>query len=775
MLRGWLHWRGPEHRIKSALMQGHTALQTRFFTGTGLFLALTTFTILFFEITLTRIFGYIFNYHFTSLAVSLAILGLGLGAYARVKLLRCYDQHRLLFAVHFLNILNLILFYMAMNISHHPVVVIASSLVFFVLGGIAISYYYEVSRAEHANDAYMMDLFGAAGACLAFGTTFSYLELKGVFITLLICAIVLAHVSAIHVRFPVSAWFLWSVLFLFILLQNQWSDPLLHQQTHAEKPLMQSMRAEKGRVVATRWSTVGRADLYESPVFQNVKWIFNDATNSTVLLRNTNEPSRRESRKKLLAYFPYLISRPETALVIGSGAGLEVNLAKLAETPRIDAVEVNPAIIQLVDQWEDFAGPVYEQEGVQLFIEEGRKFIATHKKVYDLIQMSLVLTATAQSGTFALAEGYLYTQEAFQAYMQRLSNQGFLAIIDDSLERTLRHVITTLSVLHENMENIAVLYNPESDETGYRYLLLVSRSPIGSDALKNIERHALRMGFELLWLPGRVCRAPFDELLQHGREAFVAKQSIQLKVPIDDQPFFFNFAKGIRATWRLVWSHVLFSMLVGVFILIMIVRETGFHPSLKLKSSGQAFIFGVGFMFIELALLQKLTLAIGGPIKIMPVLLFAILLFTGVGSYLSKILARRFGFNAAQFSLLAALVNAILVFIIERFYLLSGVSSDILRMGLTVLMVAPIGMAIGMPFPNLLKEYGRLDKEYIAYLWAVNAMSSVLGGALFLVLALQFGIRWLMLAGSACYFMAWIIDEAWWRLGWNKNQYAAVT
>ena len=98
-------------------------------------------------------------------------------------------------------------------------------------------------------------------------------------------------------------------------------------------------------------------------------------------------------------------------------------------------------------RWKPFGGPVYDQPGVTLFVEEGRKFVMTRQRRYDLIQMSLVLTATAQSGTYALAEGYLYTKEAFRSYLDHLEPTGALAMIDDSFERTLKNTVTVVADL----------------------------------------------------------------------------------------------------------------------------------------------------------------------------------------------------------------------------------------------------------------------------------------------------------------------------------------
>ncbi len=739
----------------------------------GLSLYVTTFSVVLFEIALTRVFGYVFSYHFTALAVSLAILGLGFGAYGRIRLLTGFEQAKLVFSVHLLTAFSFVLFDVALCLSHNAIVLIVASMFPFLLTGICISHYYEMFSASRANQAYALDLFGAATACFSLGWLLSHFNFEGLLLVLFSVSIVLAQISGRRVwpdkkfQLMFGALPLWILVVLAGAYKTKLPDPLLNGKTSLEKPLARSIHLDGGRVADHAWSSIGRADLYEQPSFSNVKWIYNDATNSTVMLKWTQDSARLDARKGLFAFFPYEIGCPKKVLIIGSGAGLEVNLAKLGQAAQIDAVEINPAIIRLVRRWKDFAGPVYEQSGVRLFIEEGRRFISSNRESYDLIQMSLVLTATAQSGTYALAEGYLYTKEAFRSYLQSLSDSGFLVVIDDSFDRTLRNIMTTLAVLRENlnqsdkvlMQNFAVLLNPQTEETGYKYLLLVSRNPITGETSKQIQDQASKRGFKILWLSGVAAEPPFGFLLDQGSARFMASYPLKLDPPTDDSPFFFNFSKGARPTWNLLRPYVILILIVGTALIGMLWQGTGLpqFPEQR-RASYLAILFGVGFMFIELGLLQKLTLAVGGPTQVLSVLLFAVLFYCGVGSFLSDWLLRLCGWRAGHFALLVCGVNLLTSLMISKFYLLNGFSSEPNRIACVVLMVAPIGLVLGMPFPNLLKEKTSNSRR-ISYLWAVNGLGSVLGATLFLVLVLQLGIQSMLYAGSCIYFFAWLFDN----------------
>jgi hypothetical protein len=170
-------------------------------------------------------------------------------------------------------------------------------------------------------------------------------------------------------------------------------------------------------------------------------------------------------------------------------------------------------------------------------------------------------------------------------------------------------------------------------------------------------------------------------------------------------------------------------------------------------------LYGIGFMFVELGLLHKLTLAVGGPTYVLSVLLFALLLSCGLGSLLSARIAQSFRARFGSFAIVVAVVGVVTAELIERWYQLDGVSSSVLRAVCVIAMVTPIGLCLGAPFPDLLRRSGRSDERRLAYLWAVNGVGSVLGGALTLILMPLLGANIVLLGGCVLYLLAWVIDS----------------
>ena len=725
-------------------------------------LPLTTFLILCYEIVLTRIFAYVFTYNLTAVAVSSAVFGLGSGAYIRVRWLSLLPQRTLAVVAHLASSVSLLTFYLLLMLTHGTVVIVAVGAMPFFFAGIAVSHYYEVRRSDRAAATYALDLAGAAVACVA--SAFLLVNLGGDGALLLLAGLaggtaVLASTRAEAARR--GNWVLLAALCVMLpvaagIFRSRLPDPLLNRHSSADKQLPRILR-EHGEVVDTAWSAVGRADLYQTANDPD-KLIFSDGMNTTVFL--ANDPGGLQS---LFASLPYAIAPVRTALILGSGAGLEVRVARDAGVADVEAVELNDAIIRLVRKWQSFGGPIYDQPGVTLFVEEGRRFVLTRQRRFDLIQMSLVFTASAQSGTFALAEGYLYTKEAFRSYLDHLEPNGALAMIDDSFERTLKNTVTAVAVLEhtsglrsdEAMKHIAVIFNPER-EPGYKYMLLVSPTPLSEERIRKLAAEGPRRSIRALWLPQGGATPQFRALADMGVEAFVRRATINLEPPTDDKPYLNFFAKSTGEVLGVLLPYLALSLVMAAALIALFVADTrGAGPS----STALAGLYGVGFMFMELGLLQKLTLAVGGPTRVLSVLLFALLLFCGLGSLVSSRFAPWFRSWLGSFAIAVAVVGVMTAEVVERCYRLEGVSSSLLRVACVLAMVAPIGLCLGAPFPDLLRRASRSDERRLAYLWAVNGVGSVLGGGLTLILLPTLGGHAVLLAGSALYLLAWAIDR----------------
>lgn len=728
-------------------------------------LFLLTFVTFIFQISLTRLFGYILTQHFTPICISLALFGLGTGAFIRLKFCQKIESHKVFTLGFAVMGISLLFVYLSFRVFPHILGTALMALAFFVASGALISKFYEEFKAKKAHRAYTVDMAGGALACL---TVVPLLNIMGPIVMIVIAGNICVLLSAISWRGRLRPLVLATggILALFMLILSagiflRIIDEFPDRKTfsHVKSLTEKIINEDQGRIVDYEWSSVGRADLYEVPQHNGIKWIFYDQINPSLMLGSMTEQRQKDFLRSQFAYFPANILKPKDMLVMGAGGGYEVELAQLAGVENIDAVEINPAIIRLVKRWQPFTGPRYEQENVNVTVSEGRTFLMRSQKRYDLIQMALVMTGAADSTTHASLENYLYTKESFETIMARLSDQGCLALIDDSLHRTVRQFMTALSVLQESgiehdqaVKQVCVFYNPQPGRTIYRYLLLVFPNAPDEAMYQQAAAEAKRLNFQPIWVSNITSQKPFSDIAELGADQFLIEQKSDYSPVSDDRPFFFDFTKSRWKKLQVAWPFLSLAAFATLFsVLIRFGKKT--KPD-NWQTHLTPFLIGLGFMFVELGLIQKLTIAIGSPTKILSVLLFSILLWCGIGSQISSKISRLSRNRISVFCWIVAAMNVIFVYWLQDHYLMENIANDSLRIVAVVLVLAPLGVVMGMPFPSLLNSVKPGENSQLGIIWGINGLASLAGANLWIVVSLLAGGNVTLLCGSAFYILA---------------------
>ena len=161
---------------------------------------------------------------------------------------------------------------------------------------------------------------------------------------------------------------------------------------------------------------------------------------------------------------------------------------------------------------------------------------------------------------------------------------------------------------------------------------------------------------------------------------------------------------------------------------------------------------GFGFIAVELALLQNLTLLVGHPIYTLSVLLFTLLAFGGIGSALSS-----------RLSMWKACAAVAVIGAIEALALPKLVPMLLWlplwgRIAVAVLLIAPLGLVMGMPFPSGLRRTGNESLPAPPFYWGLNGIMSVIGSVTTVFVALMAGFQAAMLMGAACYLLAALVS-----------------
>jgi hypothetical protein len=164
---------------------------------------------------------------------------------------------------------------------------------------------------------------------------------------------------------------------------------------------------------------------------------------------------------------------------------------------------------------------------------------------------------------------------------------------------------------------------------------------------------------------------------------------------------------------------------------------------------------GVGFMLVEISLIQRLVLYLGYPVLTLSVLLFALLLGGGFGSLISQRWGSDRARTVATFATAGVVVYGILLQLYQQPLIAATLGADIrLRSLLTILMLLPLGFALGMPFPTGLRAIGRRAEKFVPWMWGVNGLMSVVGSVGAMIIAKYFGFHTTLLAGWAIYALA---------------------
>ncbi len=688
------------------------------------------------ELTSTRLYAYIGSSHATSTALSIALLGLAVGAFVRLRFPRWAEPRRVAPG---LAAALLCLASAAIGGVSLPGLA-ALSLVPFALAGMLASDAYASRGRKAVYATYACDLFAAASGCLVAPRLIGPLAPTEIMAVLGLICCVLALMRVEHRPRPLAAIALIAAAHLSLLVTGRAGglpdgplQVLLRSDPRSEKAIVETGRSS-GDVLDSVWSPLGRLDVHQAPEERGLRLgVFTDGMSPTYLVQEARAKAGSfEGTWGLLMSLPYRALHPDRVLVLGAGAGASVWLARKYGASRIDAVEVNPAMPGLLARWKHFAGDVYHQPGVRLFIEDARRYLADTAERYDLIELALALTGNVHAQPSGM-EAHLYTVEAVRLYLRRLTPTGVLVLIHSDPGNAYRQLLTVIEALEtigvdraRALEGIVVLHDPRP-ETAYRYMLVVRTSPMPLEVADRLDLHPA----ELLWAPGD----PPERSVQLLDPAQLGATGNDDLTPVhDERPYFFQNTRGLRAT-ALAEPGRLWVLAGAVLLVLVLMVERGRDARAFLRPAAVATGLGAAFLCVELALIQRFTIAAGGTLYAVSFVLFSLLAWSAAGVLVLGGRWRRLDRGVSWACLAAGLAVASTALLVRDLEWLDSVSSDAGRLLLIAAILAPAGLAIGCPFPMLLAHHGE-PAHRIASLWAINGAASVAGGVV-AVLALR--------------------------------------
>ncbi len=723
----------------------------------GLYLGifLVTLSGLMFEIGLTRIFSATIWYHYAFVAISVALLGWGLGGFA-LHLLRgriVLSRERAAFFTLLYGLSLPLALWLIVRYPFHPdrlVFYFAVSLLPFLLAGVALSMLFAVER-ERAGRLYFADLVGAALGALAAIVLLAWLGGEGAVLAVSLAPLAAAAAFDRRLR-AVSA--VAALLVLTAVAVNEQSG-LFKIRSAPTKGLYRHMAATPGSAIAlTGWNAYSRIDAvtgFEHPYLARL-YIDSDAW-TNILAWDGDVASLAPMRTWYRARpFELVPPRPRT-LVIGPGGGSDVLVALAAGSEKVTAVEMNPLMLRFVRHFGARAGNIYDHPQVEAVLSEGRTFIRRSERRFDVILMGFVDSwAAVASGGLSLSENHLYTVEAFQAYQEHLTDDGQLVILrwPVDIPRLVANAVALVGPAEAGRRVAVLLERREGDREDPPQMIFVFKKRPFTEA--ETARMAAWAEAEPVIVPGHHVEEPYASLFA-GRTSFaeyVAQAKTRVDPVFDDRPFFFATVKpwGLPGRMRNQFAIVLGVLLPLALLVVSFGKPRGEAAAPYLASIGYFACLGIAFIAVELALLQHLTLLLGHPIFTLSILLFTLLASGGLGSWASgRFPLRPVCLGVAVVSALYALALPHLVPALLPLPLAA-------RIAIAIALVAPLGFLMGMPFPKGLRASGQGPFPAPPLYWGVNGLFSVLGSLATMVTAVIVGFTWAMLGGAAFYALA---------------------
>jgi len=569
------------------------------------------------------------------------------------------------------------------------------------------------------------------------------------------------------------------------------------------KALPQVEAYPEARRLGERWSPLGWVIAVGTPAFHYAPGlslayeanlppqvaIFVDGELAGGATQGRGERANAEFLDWLPAAAAYRAAQPHRVLVIGSGPGLEILIALAHGARHVVAVELNPDVIALTRQALDSASDVYRDRRVELVVGDARSFVARTRERFDLVVLAPTEAfGTAAAGLHALAEDYLTTVQALRIYLRHLAPGGVLAMtrwVRTPPRDDVKMILTAGAALRAAGDT-AVGEHLVCLRSWAAATVLVRPQGFSPDEISRLRSFASSRLLDVDWMAGRPSGdAPVFNRVERpvAREAalatargsdsvaaLVARYAFDVRPPTDDRPYFAHFIRlGMlrrlvalgAASWLpfAEWGYVavLATLLQGALVaaILMIVPAAvlagrGPHGRTPLQVIGTYFgAIGLGYLLIEMAFIQQLQLLLGHPVYAVTAAVAGFLIFSGAGSLCSARLTAGWKPAAAVAALIV--VELVLVPVAVREAQPLGLTA---RVVIGVLALAPLAVAMGVPFPSGVRALTADRPGALAWAWAVNGFASVIAASVATLIAVEWGWRWVLLAGAACYAVA---------------------
>jgi hypothetical protein len=785
----------------------------------GIFLV--SLSTLLLEFTLIRLLSVSMWYHFAFMIISVAMLGFGISGTFLVlnSKIRNVKTSRLLSAISLFYGCSIILVYYLINkipldpfslftdsnqLLYLPLFYILITIPFF-FSGLIISYLL-IGFKKNLPEIYSFDLIGAGIACFVFVLVMPIAEGNGMIAVITVIALFACILFSISTNngFALTASIL-IVISLFFLVDKNNYLPLNVSPSKSyflDSIVFSSSEEKENNKLYTSWNTISKIDVYkdEAPSedgYDIFLTIFDEGSATTNIPKVQSFPLiGKPADASNIAYV--LKDSAEKVFIIGSAGGGEILAGLYHNAKIIIGAEINGIINDLIEnKFAYWTGPLIKNNNrVKLITDDARATIIRDDTQYDLIiSAHTISSAAVSSGAMSLVENYILTEEAISEYIRHLKRDGIIYI--SRPETQIPKLIATFKKTDEELKSdtipsskkFCVFRRPSNEfERGKSYLagILYKKNGFDDFDIFMLRNEVSKSNMELLYEPV----SPSDTLYKKFIETdYKNLSSIPFPYDInpatDDKPFFdnvFGFSRlsfaGIKESFsqdnhgiiaikdKPVAESALILILIQVVIIAFLCLIVPFFIQRKkqnYKFDFKIFLYfsflGLGYILTQISLIQKFTLFLGQPVYTMLTVISTLLIFSGVGSRMSvKYL------NSAKrlyliFILIALflLLNGILT---PAIFVFAGKFVLLLRIVISILLIAPLALLLGMPFPVGMSVIDDSNYRFSAFCWAVNGFFSVIGSVIAIIAAMIIGFKLILLFSALLYLLSMFLVKS---------------
>jgi hypothetical protein len=576
--------------------------------------------------------------------------------------------------------------------------------------------------------------------------------------------------------------------------------------THGLRPLLLKGRIERSyQLTEERWNSFSRIAMTMRP--HSDAFLFSasevaphvqldqgmmtiDAEANTAMYRFGGDPHEVDFLRFDATALAYYIRHQGRSAVMGIGGGRDLLTASIFGFTDITGVDYNPIFVRLfAHDYADFSG-ARKIPGLHLVVDDARSWFARSHEQFDLIQMSMIDSwAGTTAGAFTISANPLYTVNGWKRFVSRLTPDGVFTVSrwyhPEHLDETARILSLAMATLMEMGERKPAehLYLAAN---GRLSTLIVGRAPLSMQDLSTLDETVQRLHYKTLAAPNRVSAdavlerilhaGTVDELIHIGTES-----PLNLAPTWDANPFFFNQLRlpdpgtpTSRLHAALTESGVLHGNLsanltlltlviisMGVVVILIIrpaissTRQSS--ASITLWSSAYFLLIGVAFMFVEISLILRMSLFLGHPTYSLAIVLFSVILATGVGSLLSDRAVPLSVSSLVGWPLLLAAYLGLLPLWWGKLLDETETGSLIERASVCLATVIPAGVLMGFMFPTGMRLCTRIDSRITPWLWAVNGAAGVLASGAVVLVSIATSLNHSLWIGAVAYALLAVV------------------